>query len=162
MWGLGLFTYGPTAFSFLIYGASLVGFQQRRSVAVIGTLLNATLMLSGTLSRPEGGLGDMLFVVFIFVAVYGSHASYTSLLARHRLAQVQQEKEKLAADAERERIARDLHDLLGHTLSVIVLKSELAGKLADKQPARAAKEIREVERISRKALQEVRLSLIHI
>ena len=63
---------------------------------------------------------------------------------------------EMARIAERERIGRDLHDLLGHTLSVIVLKSELASKLADRDPARAVTEIRDVERISREALSEVR------
>lgn len=58
--------------------------------------------------------------------------------------------------AERERIARDLHDILGHTLSVIALKSELAGRLLEQDPARAHAEIRFVEEISRKALSEVR------
>ena len=62
----------------------------------------------------------------------------------------------MATLAERERISRDLHDLLGHTLSVIALKSELASRLADTDPARAAQEIREVERISRETLSEVR------
>jgi two-component system sensor histidine kinase DesK len=68
----------------------------------------------------------------------------------------QEEVEHLAKIAERERIARDLHDVLGHTLSVIVLKSELAAKLAEKDPARAVQEIRDVERISRDALGQVR------
>src|SRR4029079_228588 len=63
---------------------------------------------------------------------------------------------EMARIAERERIGRDLHDLLGHTLSVIVLKSELASKLADRDPARAVTEIRDVERISREALREGR------
>jgi two-component system sensor histidine kinase DesK len=58
--------------------------------------------------------------------------------------------------AERERIARDLHDVLGHTLSLIVLKAELASRLAGRDPERAAAEIRDVERVSRKALAEVR------
>ena len=49
-----------------------------------------------------------------------------------------------------------LHDVLGHTLSVIILKSELAGKLMDRDPQRAGNEIREVEQISRQALSEVR------
>lgn len=62
----------------------------------------------------------------------------------------------LAKLAERERIARDLHDVLGHTLSVVVLKSELAGKLVDHEPARARQEIGEVEQIARKALTDVR------
>lgn len=67
-----------------------------------------------------------------------------------------EEVEHLAQIAERERISRDLHDVLGHTLSVIVLKSELASKLAHKDPQRAAQEIRDVERISREALAQVR------
>jgi two-component system sensor histidine kinase DesK len=74
--------------------------------------------------------------------------------AKLRLAQ--REIEHLAAVAERERIARDLHDVLGHTLSLIILKSELASKLAERDPQRAAREIRDVEQVSRKALGEVR------
>ena len=74
--------------------------------------------------------------------------------ARLRLAQA--EVEQLAKVAERERIARDLHDLLGHTLSVVVLKSELAQKLLARDPERAKQEITEVERIARDGLAEVR------
>src|SRR4030095_9267035 len=51
------------------------------------------------------------------------------------------EVERLAKLAERERIARDLHDVLGHTLSVVVLKSELAQKLMARDPSRAATEM---------------------
>jgi two-component system sensor histidine kinase DesK len=73
-----------------------------------------------------------------------------------KLLMAQEEVEHLAKIAERERIARDLHDVLGHTLSVIVLKSELAAKLAERDPARAVQEIKDVERISRDALSQVR------
>jgi two-component system sensor histidine kinase DesK len=73
-----------------------------------------------------------------------------------QLRKANEEIENLAKVAERERIARDLHDVLGHTLSVITLKSELAGKLMDRDPQRAGKEIREVEQISRQALTDVR------
>ncbi len=69
------------------------------------------------------------------------------------------EIQRLAAVAERERIARDLHDVLGHTLSVIVLKSELASRLAEIDPARAAAEISDVERIARESLSELRESI---
>jgi two-component system sensor histidine kinase DesK len=79
--------------------------------------------------------------------------------ANARLRITQEEVERLAKAAERERIARDLHDVLGHTLSVIALKSELAGKLVDRDPDRAGREIREVERISRDALREVRTAI---
>ena len=68
----------------------------------------------------------------------------------------QEEVERLAKLAERERIARDLHDLLGHTLTVITRKAELARRLSEKDPQRATQEIAEVEEVARKALKEVR------
>ena len=66
------------------------------------------------------------------------------------------EIEHLAKVAERERIARDLHDLLGHTLSLITLKAELARKLVDRDPQRAKQEMLDVEHTSRAALADVR------
>lgn len=72
------------------------------------------------------------------------------------LRRTQEEVERLARLAERERIARDLHDLLGHTLTVITRKAELARRLAEKDPQRATREIAEVEIIARQALKEVR------
>src|SRR5690606_21270928 len=65
----------------------------------------------------------------------------------------------LATVAERQRIARDLHDLLGHTLSVIVLKSELASRLVHVDPDRATAEVEEIEQIGRQALGEVRAAV---
>jgi two-component system, NarL family, sensor histidine kinase DesK len=73
-----------------------------------------------------------------------------------KLRMAKEEIEHLAKVAERERIARDLHDVLGHTLSVVILKSELAGKLVGRDPERAQAEIADVERIAREALAEVR------
>src|SRR4029453_17014353 len=61
-----------------------------------------------------------------------------------------------AVNEERLRFARDLHDLLGHSLSTIVLKSELAGRLVARAPGRAAAEIADVERTARDALQQGR------
>jgi two-component system, NarL family, sensor histidine kinase DesK len=74
--------------------------------------------------------------------------------ARLRLAH--EEVERLAGVAERERIGRDLHDLLGHTLTLVALKAELAGKLAPRDAAAAGREIAEVAEIARQALGEVR------
>jgi two-component system sensor histidine kinase DesK len=76
-----------------------------------------------------------------------------------KLRRANEEIEHLAKVAERERIARDLHDVLGHTLSVIILKSELAGKLLDRDPERAKAEIADVEQTSRAALAEVRSTI---
>jgi two-component system sensor histidine kinase DesK len=99
--------------------------------------------------------------IFLMVVVGGGNVFF----AQQRRAECQlraalDENLALAAVAERERIARDLHDVLGHTLSVVVLKAELAGRLINRQDpsdhARAAAEIADVERITRTALAEVR------
>jgi two-component system sensor histidine kinase DesK len=63
---------------------------------------------------------------------------------------------RLAVAEERLRFARDLHDLLGHSLSSITLKSELAGRLLAVAPDKAAAEVRDIEGVARNALREVR------
>lgn len=72
------------------------------------------------------------------------------------------EVRRLAALAERERIGRDLHDLLGHTLSLITLKSELANRLFDRDVAAAKREMADVERVARDALAQVRRAVTGI
>ena len=72
------------------------------------------------------------------------------------------EVRRLAATAERERIGRDLHDLLGHTLSLITLKLELARKLSGRDPAASLRELEEAERVARHALAEVRSAVTGI
>ncbi|WP_327090952.1 histidine kinase [Nonomuraea sp. NBC_01738] len=71
----------------------------------------------------------------------------------------QEAKAKLAVSEERLRFARDLHDLLGHSLSVITLKSELAAKLATKDTGRAAAEMSQVRGLAGDALAEVRAAV---
>lgn len=63
---------------------------------------------------------------------------------------------RLIQSEERQRISRELHDTLGHTLTMITLKSELAEKLMTSQPERAKQEIRDVQKTSRAALKQVR------
>jgi len=72
------------------------------------------------------------------------------------------EVRRLAATAERERIGRDLHDLLGHTLSLITLKLELARKLSERDPDSSRRELEEAERVARHALAEVRSAVTGI
>jgi two-component system sensor histidine kinase DesK len=67
--------------------------------------------------------------------------------------------ERLATLGERERIARDLHDLLGHTLTGIVVRAQLIRKVAPSDPARAATEATDVEQLARDALTEVRAAV---
>ena len=78
------------------------------------------------------------------------------------LALSHEEERKLAATAERERIGRDLHDLLGHTLSLITLKLELARKLSERDPETSRRELADAERVARSALAEVRSAVTGI
>lgn len=76
--------------------------------------------------------------------------------ANEVLLRKQEEVEHIARIAERERISRDLHDLLGHTLSLITIKAELAGKLVGRDTDACEREIKDIEHSARHALAEVR------
>ncbi len=75
---------------------------------------------------------------------------------RDRLREANDEIARLVKQEERQRIARDLHDTLGHQLSLITLKSELVERLIDAHPDQAAEEARDVQRITRSTLLQVR------
>ncbi len=78
------------------------------------------------------------------------------IAANIELASAHERIEQLAVEAERERFARDLHDVLGHSLSVITLKAELAGRLLPDRPGEARRHVNELEQVAREALGEVR------
>jgi len=145
------------ACTFFIYAAAMLPFcVETQGAAVTGLItIGAIGAVEGLILRVSGWT---LFYSALFPVIIG--AGNTFFAERNRmnrqLRKANEEIEHLAKLAERERIARDLHDVLGHTLSVITLKSELAGKLIDRDPQRAGKEIREVEEISRQALSDVR------
>ncbi|MGI5224145.1 sensor histidine kinase [Actinoallomurus sp. CA-142502] len=80
----------------------------------------------------------------------------TSRMLVVQLREARGEVARLAANEERLRIARDLHDLLGHTLSLIVLKSEVATRLAERDLDRSVAEVRDIEAVARQALADVR------
>jgi len=92
-------------------------------------------------------------VVLATLAVFG----LTQLVMRNRqLQNAQDEVAVLAVERERERIARDMHDVLGHSLTVISVKAELAARLLDRDPQRARTEVLEVQALARAALADVR------
>jgi two-component system, NarL family, sensor histidine kinase DesK len=76
-----------------------------------------------------------------------------------KLRETRAELTRMAVADERLRIARDLHDLLGHSLSLITLKAELAGRLLEADPERAAREVADLERVARRSLGEVRAAV---
>jgi two-component system sensor histidine kinase DesK len=156
---LGLF-YQPInqgACTFFIFAAAMLPFcVETQAAAWLGLgVIGGLGAIDGLLRHANGWA---LFYSTLFPVIIG--AGNTFFAERNRmnrqLHKANEEIEHLAKVAERERIARDLHDVLGHTLSVITLKSELAGKLMDRDPQRAEKEIREVSEISRQALSDVR------
>jgi two-component system sensor histidine kinase DesK len=82
-----------------------------------------------------------------------------SVRSNRALIEARAEVARLASEAERNRIARDLHDLLGHSLTAITVKSSLARRLADSEPGRSRQEIEEVETLSRQTLADVRAAV---
>jgi two-component system sensor histidine kinase DesK len=154
--GVVLIPSNVAASVFFVYGASFLGkaFEPATAYRYLAAIL-AVAGLEAAILRlpPYGWIPAMVFSALVGAVVIHQ---YNRKRLTDQLLVAQEEVQHLATVAERERIGRDLHDLLGHTLSVIVLKSELASKLTASDPERAAREIREVERISREALAEVR------
>jgi two-component system sensor histidine kinase DesK len=148
----------PSGFSYFVFGCVMLHTGQRSSLArylLHVLLLNALLgMAAYAVGYPLQVLAWMLpmtLIIGIIVNVEAnSHEKDAALQLSH------DEVRRLAATAERERIGRDLHDLLGHTLSLITLKLELSRKLIDRDTDAARQEITEAEKVARHALAEVR------
>ncbi len=144
------------ALAFLVYAAATAGFHASlRRVSVLIALQVAVLAFyTYRLHLPVGAWGS--FLLLIAVVGLGNHYWALKHCEAEKLQRAEDEIEHLAKVAERERIARDLHDLLGHTLSLITLKAELARKLVDRDPQQAKHEMQDVEQTSRAALADVR------
>lgn len=141
---------------FFVYAGAfccMLGSPRKAAIALFTIVLwIGTISAIFTLSKYFY-LPGIIFTIFIGgINIYQHEIDQK----RQALKLSQQEVKQLAKTAERERIARDLHDLIGHTFSVITLKADLAGKLIDKDSERAKKEIKELENISRTALSQVR------
>ncbi len=158
--GLLLLPFNLGGNTFVIYAMAMSGALLPARVAVRAGFLAWAAMAVLLVYLSENSAEALAYSAM--TAVIGGMVLVQTMIARLRSRQIAQlqlshnEVKRLAALAERERIARDLHDLLGHTLSVVVLKSELAGKLMDRDTAAARRQILEVEQIARQALNEVR------
>ena len=144
------------AITFFVYAAAFVGRAARPPRAYVWlagiVLLVVVEWLAFDLSNFVLLFGGAITALIGAVTIHAEELDRQE--AELKLSQA--EVRRLAAVAERERIGRDLHDLLAHTLSLITIKAELAAKLASRGDSRAEQEIREVERISRGALREIR------
>lgn len=140
----------------VIYACAYLALQPtvRRLLMWVVPVLLAWSLETQLLQWPWEVTG-WLVVLSLMVAV-AQHSMFAGVRRNAELRLSHEEVRRLAASAERERIGRDLHDLLGHTLSMVALKSELAGRLVERDPARARHEIADVERVAREALSQVR------
>jgi len=153
--------YG-SAFLWLFIGVSAIAgiALPLRSAILAVTVL--TLLTLGVNVGVSGGVAraDWLQIIPLVLLVRGLGLDMIGAArlfsALRELHAARKELTRLAVVEERLRLARDLHDLLGHNLSLITLKSELAGRLVEKEPARAAEEIHDIERVARQTLREVR------
>jgi two-component system sensor histidine kinase DesK len=119
------------------------------SVTVAFGTFAATLVLPGW-HRDDGILFGTLVATLAIWGISQSINRNIEVLA------VREENARLALDDERNRFARDLHDILGHSLTVITVKAELANRLIDVDADRARAELADLERLSRDALADVR------
>lgn len=154
--GYALTPINPAALGYLIFGFFSLAFSVPtrlawRLIGVAVALFVAELLLLGFDSSTVLSLG----LPGVLLGISAVYSAYTNEQQQH-LRRSTEEIMRLATLAERERIGRDLHDLLGHTLSVVALKSELARKLIDRDLDAARNEIAEVERVARDALSQVR------
>lgn len=139
-----------------IYAAAMIGDLRpaRRAALLVGGFAAATCALALATGQPPV---YWVLGVFLMIMVGIGNISRSALEDKNRaLAAAQDEVRQIAATAERERIGRDLHDLLGRTLTLIAIKSDLSARLAREDPARAEAEMREVAAAAREGLAEVR------
>jgi len=142
--------------SYIIYACAYLAFfgSTRQSIAAMLGVLGVFVLLAYLQHWPWGITTAMSMVA---ASVGGGNLAYRLNAQKDAALRLSHDEvRKLAATAERERIGRDLHDLLGHTLSMIALKSELARKLFERDPQAARREIADVECIARDALAQVR------
>ncbi|MFI6789094.1 sensor histidine kinase [Nonomuraea sp. NPDC050383] len=133
--------------------AFAMALPRRQAVAAVAAM-GVTVAGLGLVTGTDSGTLVLLLFQVVTLAVLFTNVRNTRLLVS-RLREAQGEVARLAAGEERLRIARDLHDLLGHSLSLIAMKAELAGRLAEGSPA-VWREVRDIEEVARQALVEVR------
>ncbi|MGW1346232.1 sensor histidine kinase [Kribbella sp. NPDC002412] len=149
---------GQKALTCCVYIAAvaMMALEARAGVAVVlvllvGAELSMRVVPDWTTDNSYG------FAIFLgALAVFGMRRAIQRSM---ELAKTRQDMAELAVQEERNRFARDLHDILGHSLTVITVKAELAGRLIAANPERASAEVADVESLARAALADVRAAV---
>ncbi len=147
------------AFVMVVYIVVLsVAALNERSLPVVVVLTAIVVFLPPLIPSWHAGIDTVsLFTIpLLALAMFGF---FGVIRGNRALSEARCEVERLATENERTRIARDLHDLLGHSLTTITVKAGLARRLSRTDPERAAIEIAEVETLSRQSLAEVRAAV---
>ncbi len=148
--------------TYLIYGVITAAyvFKARNALIFLGIALVLMGIQAYWLKFPIifFAATTIMSCMLVFYTLYSRNVERSN----QSLKLSQQEVQRLAQSAERERIGRDLHDVLGHTLSLIVMKSELASRLFERDPNAAIAQIREVESVAREALGQIRTAVAGI
>jgi two-component system sensor histidine kinase DesK len=138
------------------YVVALAGLRFARPWNFAGVIATAAVAVAAT--AIGGGHSDSMAAIGL--GLLGIGAAMTAMgeimRANRDLHEARAEVARLAVADERVRFARDLHDLLGHSLSVIALKSELARRRLPGDPEGAAADVADIETVTREALREVR------
>jgi two-component system, NarL family, sensor histidine kinase DesK len=147
------------ASAMLVYVAVVfVAAFRKQSPWLVGGLTIIAVVAPALVPSWDAGPDWNMAITLPLVAV-AMWAFFSILQSNVELTKARAEVARLAAENERSRIARDLHDLLGHSLTTITVKAELAKHLSERDPVRAAAEIAEVEALSRRTLSEVRAAV---
>ncbi|MFT8410796.1 MAG: sensor histidine kinase [Schleiferilactobacillus perolens] len=125
-------------------------------VAYYGALIGGIAMLYWQYTTINWGDGAAWGMIFPTISPIFSYSFSKSVSRSIRLAQSNSRLEAVVRRGERERIARDLHDNLGQSFSMITVKAQLAEKLLEKQPEKAVGELQDIADTSRENLQLVR------
>lgn len=144
---------------FFVYAAASAGFLRPVRLSTLVFVIAAIVYLAGAWAferHPFEISVAMLIAIIVWVSCFStSEGIYESERAeRARALDLQQ-----ASLIERERIARDLHDLLGHTLTLVSLKADLVERLVESDPQRARRELQSLQSSSREALADIRATL---
>ncbi|XGX79114.1 hypothetical protein LQK93_01913 [Terrabacter sp. BE26] len=121
------------------------------AVGVASTLVAGAAAM---FSSPDEGTWSVAIIVFAIGVMTGGVR-----LVADRGEDYERMSRDLAIVEERERVARDVHDVLGHSLTVVTVKAELAERLVDLDPQRAKAELHEIQALSRQALAEIRATV---
>jgi two-component system, NarL family, sensor histidine kinase DesK len=146
-----------SCWSYMIYAAAMLPFAYPPRVALRWLVVLTVALVGVAWFSPRFNAVTVVFAAAMCVIISLLNMQWRLNADRNtELRLSHDEVRRLAALAERERIGRDLHDLLGSTLSLIAIKSQLAGRLLDRDVHQARQEVADIETVARNALGEVR------